>query len=161
MENSRPVKDIVGDRILLTVVNSFVTILVTWVVAIPIGVYSAVKQYSFGDYLFTFIGFLGMSVPPFLLALLLMVLAGVSGLFSPEFAAEPTWSQAKLVDLLKHVWLPVVVMGTHGRSGVAHLLMGSVAEHVVRTAPCAVLTVREAPVPVDLEVFGTRRTATA
>lgn len=130
MESSRPVNDIVGDRILLTVVISVITILFTWVVAIPIGVYSAVRQYSFGDYLFTFIGFLGMSVPPFLLALVLMVLAGVSGLFSPEFVAEPAWSEAKVIDLLEHIWLPVVVMGVSGTASLARVMRANLLDEL-------------------------------
>jgi ABC-type dipeptide/oligopeptide/nickel transport system permease component/ABC-type transport system substrate-binding protein len=130
METSRPVNDIVGDRILLTVVISLATILFTWAVAIPIGVYSAVRQYSVGDYLFTFIGFLGMSVPPFLLALLLMLLAGVSGLFSPEYAAQPAWSWGKVVDLLKHVWIPVVVMGVSGTASLARVMRANLLDEL-------------------------------
>jgi ABC-type dipeptide/oligopeptide/nickel transport system permease component len=130
MENSRPVNDIVGDRILLTVVISFVTILVTWVVAIPIGVYSAVRQYSFGDYLFTFLGFLGMSVPPFLLALVLMVIAGVSGLFSPEYASETAWTWGKVTDLLKHIWIPVVVMGASGTASLARVMRANLLDEL-------------------------------
>jgi ABC-type dipeptide/oligopeptide/nickel transport system permease component len=130
MENSRPVNDIVGDRILLTVGISVLTILFTWVIAIPIGVYSAVRQYSLGDYLFTFIGFLGMSVPPFLLALVLMVVAGTSGLYSPEFVAEPGWSQAKVIDLLKHVWIPVVVMGIAGTASLARVMRANLLDEL-------------------------------
>lgn len=130
MESSRPVNDIVGDRIVLTVLISLATILFTWVVAIPIGVYSAVKQYSFGDYLFTFIGFLGMSVPPFLFALVLMVLAGVSGLFSPEYVAESTWTWGKVVDLTKHVWIPVVVMGISGTASLARVMRANLLDEL-------------------------------
>jgi ABC-type dipeptide/oligopeptide/nickel transport system permease component len=130
IETSRPVNDIVGDRILLTVVISFATILFTWAVAIPIGVYSAVRQYSVGDYLFTFIGFLGMSVPPFLLALLLMLLAGVSGLFSPEYGAQPAWSWGKLLDLLKHVWIPVVVMGVSSTASLARVMRANLLDEL-------------------------------
>lgn len=130
MENSRPVNDIVGDRILLTVAISAATILLTWAVAIPIGVYSAVRQYSLGDYVLSFIGFLGMSVPPFLLALVLMVMAGVSGLFSPQFVAQPDWSWPKVVDLLKHVWVPVVVMGVAGTASLARVMRANLLDEL-------------------------------
>jgi ABC-type dipeptide/oligopeptide/nickel transport system permease component/ABC-type transport system substrate-binding protein len=130
METGRPVNDLVGDRILLTVAISLATILVTWLVAIPIGIYSAVRQYSFGDYLFTFIALLGMSVPPFLLALLLMVLAGSSGLFSPEFAAQPEWTTGKLLDLLKHVWIPVLVMGVSGTAGLVRVMRANLLDEL-------------------------------
>lgn len=130
METGAPVNDLVGDRIVLTVVISLATILFTWIVAIPIGVYSAVRQYSFGDYLFTLIGFLGMSVPPFLLALVLMVLAGVSGLFSPEYAAQSFWSWGKVVDLLKHVWIPVLVMGVSGTAGLARVMRANLLDEL-------------------------------
>jgi peptide/nickel transport system permease protein len=130
METNRPVNDLVGDRIVLTVVISLATILFTWFVAIPIGIYSAVRKYSLGDYFFTFIGFLGMSVPPFLLALVLMVLAGVSGLFSPEFAAQTSWTTGKVIDLLKHVWIPVVVMGVSGTAGLTRVLRANLLDEL-------------------------------
>ena len=105
-------------------------ILFTWLVAIPIGIYSAVRQYSLGDYLFTLIGFLGMSVPPFLLALVLMVIAGVSGLFSPEFASQPGWTMPKLIDLLKHVWIPVLVMGLSGTAALARVMRANLLDEL-------------------------------
>jgi ABC-type dipeptide/oligopeptide/nickel transport system permease component/ABC-type transport system substrate-binding protein len=130
METLQPVNDLVGDRIVLTVVISLATILFTWIVALPIGVYSAVRQYSLGDYFFTAVGFLGMSVPPFLLALLLMVLAGVSGLFSPEFASQVGWTWPKVVDLLKHVWIPVVVMGISGTAGLVRVMRANLLDEL-------------------------------
>ena len=130
METGRPVNDLVGDRITLTVVISLCTILFTWIVAIPIGIYSAVRQYSLGDYLFTFIGFLGMSVPPFLLALVLMVLAGTSGLFSPEYASQTGWTTGKIIDLLEHVWIPVVVMGVSGTAGLARVMRANLLDEL-------------------------------
>jgi ABC-type transport system substrate-binding protein len=114
METRRLVNDMVGDRILLTFLISLGTILFTWMVAIPIGVHSAVRQYSPSDYAFTLLGFIGMSVPSFLLALVLMVLANVSGLFSEAFAAQVGWTWPKVVDLLKHIWIPIAVMGVQG-----------------------------------------------
>lgn len=130
MENNRPVNDIVGDRILLTVAISLLTILLTWLIAIPIGVYSAIRQYSVSDYILSFIGFLGMSVPPFLLALVLMVLAGVSGLFSPEFVAQPEWTREKVLDLLKHVWVPVAVMGVAGTANLARVMRANLLDEL-------------------------------
>ena len=112
-----PVNDILGDRLLLTFVISVLTILFTWVVAIPIGIYSAVRRYTLGDYALTMLGFIGMSVPPFLLALVLMWASAeyfgisVSGLFSVRYAADPAWSWGKVVDLFQHVWVAVVVLG--------------------------------------------------
>jgi ABC-type dipeptide/oligopeptide/nickel transport system permease component len=136
MENSRPVNEIVGDRILLTVVISLGTILFTWAIAIPTGIYSAVRQYSLFDYLLTFVGFIGMCVPSFLLALVLMYLAKryggieISGLFSSEYAAQPQWDWPKVADLLKHVWLPVVVLGVGGTAGMIRVMRGNLLDEL-------------------------------
>jgi ABC-type dipeptide/oligopeptide/nickel transport system permease component len=102
----------------------------TWALALPIGIYSAVRQYSLGDYFFTFVAFVGMSVPPFLLALVLMVVAGVSGLFSPEFAAQPDWTLAKLRDLLGHVWVPIVVLGVAGTASLARVMRANLLDEL-------------------------------
>lgn len=133
METGRPVSEMVGDRVLLTVVISFVSLLLTWLLAIPIGVYSAVKQYSFFDYLFTFLGFLGMSIPPFLLALILMVLSGVSGLFSPDFASQPGWSMGKVFDLLAHIWVPLLVMAITGTAGMIRVMRANLLDELSRS----------------------------
>ena len=130
METNRPVNDLVGDRILLTVLISLLTIVFTWVVAIPIGIYSAVRQYSLGDYFFSFVGFLGMSIPPFLLALVLMVWAGVSGLFSPAYASQVGWTTGKVIDLLKHIWIPVLVMGVSGTAGLARVMRANLLDEL-------------------------------
>jgi ABC-type dipeptide/oligopeptide/nickel transport system permease component/ABC-type transport system substrate-binding protein len=130
METLQPVNDLVGDRLVLTIVISVATILFTWALAIPIGIYSAVRQYSFGDYFFSVLGFLGMSVPPFLLALVLMVLAGVSGLFSPAFAAQADWTWPKVIDLLKHFWIPVVVMGWSGMAGLSRVMRANLLDEL-------------------------------
>ncbi|MCB1104971.1 MAG: ABC transporter permease subunit [Cephaloticoccus sp.] len=117
MEKMQAVTDLMGDRLMLTFVVSLFTILLTWAVALPIGVYSAVRHYSTGDYVLTFLGFLGMSVPPFLLALVLMYLStqylgiNISGLFSLRYAAQPWWDWPKFMDLLRHIWAPVIVLG--------------------------------------------------
>lgn len=118
MERNQSVNEILGDSILLTVVISLFTIIFTWAVALPIGIYSAVRPYTLSDYVLTLVGFIGMSVPPFLFALVLMYASGeyfgvsISGLFSVRYAADPAWSWGKFVDLLQHIWVPVVVLGT-------------------------------------------------
>ncbi|QDU71537.1 ABC transporter substrate-binding protein [Mucisphaera calidilacus] len=130
METAQPVNQIVGDRIILTVCISAGTILFTWAVAIPIGIYSAVRQYSLADYAFTLVGFIGMSIPGFLLALVLMVLADVSGLFSPEYAAQPEWTWGKLIDLLRHIWVPVLVMGVAGTAGMIRVMRANLLDEL-------------------------------
>lgn len=130
METQQFVNDMVGDTITLTVLLSLGTILFTWVTALPIGIYSAVRQYSIGDYILTLIGFIGMCVPAFLLALVLMAVSGVSGLFSPEFAAQPEWNWPKVVDLLKHLWIPVVVLGVGGTAGMIRVMRANLLDEL-------------------------------
>jgi ABC-type dipeptide/oligopeptide/nickel transport system permease component len=131
METSQPVNSIVGDRIVLTVLISLGTILFTWALAIPIGVYSAVRQYSPSDYALTLIGFVGMSVPGFLLALVLMSVAGLgTGLFSPAFAAQPNWDWPKVLDLLRHVWVPIVVLGVGGTAGMIRVMRANLLDEL-------------------------------
>ena len=111
-----PVKEVIGDRLGLTMVLSLSAALLTWIVALPIGIYSAVRQYSIGDYIFTIIGFIGIATPAFLLALILMYLGfkwfdtDVGGLFSSEYLNAP-WSWDRFIDLLKHLPLPAVILG--------------------------------------------------
>ena len=115
----RPVTELVNDRLLMTVVLGLFTIVFTWTMAIPIGIISAVKQYSVIDYFFTFLSYLGVGTPNFMLALLLMYGAlalfnwSVLGLFSYEYVDAP-WSFGRFVDMLKHIWLPMVILGTAG-----------------------------------------------
>jgi ABC-type dipeptide/oligopeptide/nickel transport system permease component/ABC-type transport system substrate-binding protein len=136
MESGRLVNDVVGDRILLTVLISLGTVLFTWVVAIPTGIYSAVKQYSVGDYVLTCVGFLGMCVPSFLLALVLIYAAGewfdmqVSGLFSARYGAQPEWTWGKFVDLLQHIWIPVLVLGVGGTAGMIRVMRGNLLDEL-------------------------------
>src|SRR5437762_12781073 len=119
MEWRRPVTEVIGDRLWLTVVVSVAALLLTWALALPIGIYSAVRQYSIGDYLATFIGFIGLAVPNFLLALVILYFgftlfnANVGGLFSPELQDAP-WSQAKVWDLIKHLPVPALILGLAG-----------------------------------------------
>jgi len=136
MESRRPVNDVVGDRILLTVFISLGSILFTWAVDLPIGIYSAARQYSVGDYFFTFLGFIGMCVPSFLLALLFMywskVLFGISmtGLFSPEYAGQLEWNRGKVIDLLQHIWVPVVVLGITGTASMIRVMRGNLLDEL-------------------------------
>ncbi len=117
------VNQLVGDRIVLTFFVSLGTILFTYAMSLPIGIYSAVRQYSISDYALTTIGFIGLSVPNFLLALLLMYAAdewlhiSVTGLFSSEYAAQVGWSWGKVIDLLQHIWVPIAVLGVTGTAG--------------------------------------------
>ncbi len=130
-----PVRDLIGARLLLSFLISFSALMFTWVVAFPIGIYSAVKQYSLGDYLFTFTGFLGLAVPNFLLALILMYLAykyldtSVGGLFSREYDGEP-WSFGKIIDLLKHMAIPMVVIGTAGTAGTIRVMRANLLDEL-------------------------------
>ena len=119
MEYQRPVSQLIGDRLTLTVIISMTTLVFTYVMAIPIGIYSATRQYSVGDYLWTFFGFVGLATPNFLLAMILMlVFSGtfgmdVGGLFSVEYELS-AWSITKVWDLIKHLPIPIVVLGTAG-----------------------------------------------
>ena len=115
----RPVTELVNDRLLITVVLGLFTIVFTWTLAIPIGIISAVKQYSVIDYIFTFLSYLGVGTPNFMLALVIMYSAlalfnwSVLGLFSYEYVDAP-WSIGKVVDMLEHIWVPMVILGTAG-----------------------------------------------
>ena len=118
-EYQAPVRDVVGDRLLLTIIVSFFTIIFTWVVAFPIGIYSATHQYSWGDYGLTFLGLIWLAIPHFLLALVFMYLANVwfgisiGGLVAPQYLNEPM-SWAKFGSVLEHLWIPVIVIGAGG-----------------------------------------------
>ncbi len=115
MEWQRPVTEVIGDRLWLTMVVSFAAVVLTWIIALPIGIYSAVRPYSPFDYLFTLLGFLGLAIPSFLLGLLVLYFgfvyfnANIGGLFSPEYIDAP-WSWAKFVDMLKHLPVPAVIL---------------------------------------------------
>lgn len=131
---NRPVNELIWDRLGLTVLIALMTMVVTWVIAIPIGIYSATHQYKLFDYVFTFIGFFGMSIPGFLLALLLMVFAyeyfGTSfGLFSDPYLDAP-WSFARFVDLLKHIWVPVGILGVQGTAGLIRTMRANLLDQL-------------------------------
>ncbi|WP_244867923.1 ABC transporter permease [Vannielia litorea] len=131
----QPVSDLVWGRMGLTLCLSMATLLFTWAVAFPIGVYSAVRKYSFGDYLATTLGFIGLATPNFLLALILMYIgvvhfgADVGGLFSNEYKNAP-WSMAKVWDLAKHLWLPVVVLGTSATASLIRIMRANLLDEL-------------------------------
>jgi peptide/nickel transport system permease protein len=134
-EYNKPVAEVVGDRLLLTVLLNFATILFIYVVAFPIGVYSAKRQYSWGDHGLTFLGLLGLATPNFLLALILMYLANVlfgtsiGTMMAPEFIDKP-WSLAKIGSVLEHLWVPVLVIGTSGTAGMIRRLRANLLDEL-------------------------------
>ncbi len=133
----RPVAKLIGERIALTMLISFCSLAFSYLVALPIGIYSAVRQYTFGDHFFTLVSFLGLSVPNFLLALLFIIIGFFvfgqipGGLFSPEYAEAP-WSLAKVLDLLSRLWIPVFVLGTAGMAGTMRILRGNLLDQLRR-----------------------------
>ena len=135
MEWQRPVMEVIGDRLLLTVLLAFAAVIFTWILALPIGIYSAVRQYSVGDYIFTFIGFIGLAVPSFLLALVVMYLsfayfgASIGGLFSTEYLDAP-WSLARVWDLCKHLWVPALILGTAGTAQLVRILRANLLDEL-------------------------------
>jgi peptide/nickel transport system permease protein len=134
-EWNRPVSSLIAERIPLTIVISFSTLLFTWLVSVPIGIYSAVRQYSWVDYLLTFIGFIGLATPSFLFALVLLWFSyaylgmSIGGLFSPEYLEAP-WSWAKILDFLKHLWIPVIIVGTAHTAKFIRIIRGNLLDEL-------------------------------
>ncbi|NQW02041.1 MAG: ABC transporter permease [Rhodospirillales bacterium] len=134
-EYNLPVMDVVGDRMWLSMVLNFATVLFVYMMSFPIGVYSATHQYSWGDHGLTFIGFLGLATPNFLLALILLYFANVwfgtsiGGLMEPEFIDQP-WTWAKIVSVLEHLWVPVLVIGTSGTAGMIRRLRANLLDEL-------------------------------
>ena len=132
---NRPVSALVAERLPLTLLISAAALLFTYLVAIPIGIYSATHQYSFGDYTFTVVGFVGLAIPPFLLALILMFLffkafdMSTVGLFSPEYMDAP-WSWAKFLDLLKHLPIPIVINGVAGTAALIRVMRATLLDEL-------------------------------
>jgi peptide/nickel transport system permease protein len=135
LEWQRPVSEVIGDRLWLTMIVSVAAIILTWGLALPIGVYSAVRQYSVGDYVATFIGFIGLAVPSFLLALVLMYLgfkyfnANIGGLFADEFVDAP-WSLAKAWDMAKHLPLPALILGLAGTAQLIRIMRANLLDEL-------------------------------
>ncbi|MBT9369953.1 ABC transporter permease [Rhizobium sp. CSW-27] len=134
-QHSRPVAEVIGERLGLTAILSIVTLTVTWMIAIPIGIYSAVRRYSIADYVFTSLGFFGLALPNFLLALALMyalfVFTGqsVGGLFSSQYADAP-WSLGKVLDLLAHLWIPILVLGISGMASIIRTIRANLLDEL-------------------------------
>jgi peptide/nickel transport system permease protein len=135
-EYNRPVTEVIGDRLMLTMVVSVAAIIFIWIVALPIGIYSAVRQYSIGDYIFTFIGFLGVAIPNFMLALIMLYVGfkyfgaqQIGGLFSLEYQIEP-WSWAKVWDLIKHLPLPAFILGMAGTAELIRIMRANLLDEV-------------------------------
>lgn len=133
--NNAPAEKMILDRIGMTMVVAFASFIFTWLVALPIGVLSAVKQYSLADYFFSFIGFIGLATPGFLIALVLMFLAfkyggvSLSGLFSPQYEHAP-WSVAKVLDLFNHLWIPMIIIGVGGTAGLIRVMRANLLDEL-------------------------------
>jgi peptide/nickel transport system permease protein len=134
-EYNLPVTEVVGDRLLLTMVLNFSTVLFIYVVSFPIGVYSATHQYSWGDHGLTFLGLIGLATPNFLLALILMYLANVwfgtsiGTLMADRYVDQP-WSVGKVLSLMAHLWVPVLVIGTSGTAGMIRRLRANLLDEL-------------------------------
>ena len=140
---SETVNKLIMDRLPLTLLISFLSILLSWLIAIPVSLLCSVRQYSVGDYFFTFLAFLGMSIPTFFTAIILMYYGftffgiSIGGLFSREFITA-SWSFAKVIDMLKHIWVPIVVLGVGGTAVTIRtlraVLLDELGKDYVRTA---------------------------
>lgn len=134
-EWNRPVSQLIWERLGLTVAVSIFTMLFSWALSFPIGMYSATHQYSIGDYLATFIGYIGLATPNFMIALILMWIAysvfgaSVGGLFSPQYVEAP-WSWGKFLDLLNHLWIPAIVIGMGGTAGLIRTLRANLLDEL-------------------------------
>ena len=132
-EYEKPVRDMLGDRLSMTIILGVATLLVAWMLAIPLGVFSAVKQYSLGDQIVTTLSFIGLGMPGFLLALLILYYAitvlniEATGLFSKNFVDAP-WSGARVVDLLKHLWIPALISAVTGVGGLTRIMRGNLLD---------------------------------
>ena len=132
-----PLTEVIGERLPLTIILALFTVLFTWLLAIPIGIYSAVRQNSFGDFSFTFIGFIGLAIPDFLLALVLMYFGfqffdlNIGGLFSQEYI-QASWSLGRVRDLINHMWIPALVLGTSGTAALIRIMRANVLDEIHR-----------------------------
>ncbi|MFG1910160.1 ABC transporter permease [Kribbella sp. NPDC048928] len=132
---NQSVSSLIGSRVLLSIVLSLASLLFVWAIAFPIGIYSALRQYSSGDYIASFLGFIGMAVPEFMLALVMMYVGfryfgqSVGGLFSPQYA-DAAWNLGKLLDLLSHLWIPIVVVGVAGTAGLIRITRANLLDEL-------------------------------
>jgi peptide/nickel transport system permease protein len=136
-EYGRPVTEVIGDRLWLTILLSLGAIVITWGLALPIGIYSAVRQYSIGDYIFTFLGFIGLAVPNFMLALIVMYFGlrwfgiSVGGLFSADQQLAP-WTWTKVLDLLNHLPVPVLILSLAGTAQLVRIMRANLLDELRR-----------------------------
>ncbi|MBX3082340.1 MAG: ABC transporter permease [Anaerolineae bacterium] len=134
-EWTRPVEEVVASRMGMTIVLSFATLMITWMIALPIGIYSAVRQYSPGDYIASIVGFIGVAVPDFLISLVLMYIAfkyfnqSVGGLFSPDYE-NAAWSWNKVLDLISHLWIPVLIIGLSGTASLIRVMRANLLDEL-------------------------------
>lgn len=132
---NRPIAEVISERIPRTVLISIFSMAIAWAAAVPVGIYSATKQYSIFDYSFTVFGFIGLAIPNFLLAIVLMYVVfsttgyAIQGLFSPMYESAP-WSLAKFADLFKNLWLPLVVLATAGMAGLIRILRATLLDEI-------------------------------
>jgi len=135
LESNQSVADVIGSRLGWTMFVSLLSLLLTWAIALPIGIYSAVKQYSVVDYLSTVFGFIGVATPSFLLAIVLMYWGwawfgmDIGGLFSPEYAGAP-WSLARIWDLMKHLPMPAVILGLSGTATMIRVMRANLLDEL-------------------------------
>ena len=129
------VNELINERLGLTIILGLFTVVFTWTLAIPIGIISAVKQYSWIDYIFTFFSYLGVGTPNFLLALVIMWMVfayfgmSITGLFSPDYVQAP-WSVGKVIDMLKHIWVPMLILGTDGTARLTRIMRANLLDEL-------------------------------
>jgi peptide/nickel transport system permease protein len=134
-EWNRPVEEVLWSRMGMTLMLSVATLMLTWLIALPIGIYSAVRQYSPGDYLASLVGFIGVAVPDFLISLVLMYIAfkyfnqSVGGLFSPEYENAP-WSFDRVLDLISHLWIPMLIIGLSGTASLIRVMRANLLDEL-------------------------------
>ncbi len=131
----KPVLDVIGERIALTMIISILTMAFVWVVAVPVGIYSATHQYSIFDHFFTFLGFIGLATPGFILALVVIWLSysqlglSVTGLFSADYVTAP-WSIGKALNMLQRIWVPIVIIGLQGTAGIIRVMRSTLLDEL-------------------------------
>ena len=135
LEYQRPNADLIGEQLVLTMALALMSFVLTWLIAVPAGIYSATHQRSVIDHIFTVVNYIGVAIPNFMLALILMWVAfayfgiSVTGLFSPEFADKP-WSFARFLDLLAHMWLPAIVLGIAGTARLTRIMRANLLDEL-------------------------------
>jgi peptide/nickel transport system permease protein len=134
-EYNRPVSSLIWDRMGFTIALAVTAQFLTWMLAFPIGIFSAVRQYTPGDYFFTFLGFIGLAVPEFMIALILLFVSfkyfgqSVGGLFSPQYV-DAAWGWAKFSDLMAHLWIPIVIIGVNGTAGLIRVMRANLLDEL-------------------------------